>query len=180
MRLEEARRVKAEAMKLIRSADAAQAKETGGMVALYPRTDVAQQLVVPGGEPLEELHCTVTYLGQDVTGQDPTELIDYLYHVQSLFQPIEAKIFGSAVFNSAGPEPCVVYLVGGSPDLTPLFQTLKRFVSERYPTAAEQHDPWIPHITATYGHGAGISYEGPVFFDRIGLRWPGADQDFVL
>lgn len=163
-----------------RSADAEQAKATGGMVALYPRVADAQKLVVPGGEPLEELHCTVIFLGEDVRGQDPTELIDNLHYVAGNYGPIQAKIFGSAIFNSTGPDPCVVYLVGGSPDLTPMFRDLKSFVEQRYPTATEQHDPWTPHITAAYGAGVGMSYEGPVLFDRIGLRWPGADQDFIL
>lgn len=164
----------------VRTADAEQAKATGGMVALYPRMDDAQKLVVPGGEPLEDLHCTVTYLGEDVTGQDPTELLDFLYQLAPQFPPIEANIFGSAIFNSSGDEPCVVYLVGNNPHMTPLFQQLRRFVSERYPGAAEQHDPWIPHVTAAYGAGVGMDYEGPVVFDRLGLRWPGADQDFIL
>lgn len=163
-----------------RSADVEQARATGGMVALYPRIHDAQKLVVPGGEPLEELHCTVTFLGEDVTGQDPTELIDQLYYITSNYGPIQAKIFGSAIFNSSGPDPCVVYLVGGSPDITPLFRDLKSFVEHRYPGAAEQHDPYIPHITAAYNAGVGMDYEGPVLFDRIGLRWPGADQDFIL
>lgn len=163
-----------------RSADAEQAKATGGMVALYPRVADGQKLVVPGGEPLAELHCTVIYLGEDVRSQDPTELIDYLHYVSGNYRPIDAKIFGSAVFNSSGPDPCVVYLVGGNPDLSSLFQTLKQYVTERYPGSAEQHDPWIPHITAAYNAGVGMDYEGPVLFDRIGLRWPGADQDFIL
>lgn len=166
--------------KFRRSADAEQAKTTGGMVALMPRVADAQQLLVPGGEPLESLHCTVIYLGQDVRGEDPTELIDYLHYVSSNYQPIEARIFGSAIFNASGPEPCVVYLVGGSPDLTPLFRDLKSFVEQHYPGAAEQHDPWVPHITAAYNAGVGMDYEGPVVFDRIGLRWPGGDQDFIL
>jgi len=166
--------------RLQRSADAEQAKATGGMVALFPRVADAQKLVVPGGEPLEELHCTVVYLGQDVRNQDPTELIDYLHYVSSNYGPIEAKIFSSGVFNSTGPDPCIVYLLGGSPDITPLYRDLRGYVEQRYPGAAEQHDPYIPHITAAYGAGAGIDYEGPVLFDRIGLRWPGADQDFPL
>ena len=166
--------------KTIRSADAEQSKATGGMIALFPRVHDAQKLVVPGGEPLEELHCTLIYLGEDVRGQDPTELIDYLHYVAGNYGPIDAKIFGSAVFNSSSPDPCVVYLVGGSPDITPLYADLKRFVTERYPAAAEQHDPFHPHITAAYGAGVGMAYEGPVLFDRIGLRFPGADQDFPL
>lgn len=169
-----------QAMSFRRSADAEQARATGGMVALYPRVADAQKLVVPGGEPLEDLHCTVIFLGEDVRGQDPTELTDFMHYVSANFRPIEAKIFGSGVFNSTTTDPCVVYLVGGSPDLTPLFRQLKHFTEVHYPGTAEQHDPWIPHITAAYGAGVGMSYEGPVLFDRLGLRWPGADQDFIL
>lgn len=163
-----------------RTADAEQAKATGGMVALMPRVADAQKLVVPGGEPLDDLHATVIYLGQDVTGQDPTELIDHLHYVSGNFVPIEASVFGSGIFNATGPDPCVVYLVGGNPDLTGLFREMKGFVEQRYPGSAEQHDPWTPHITAAYGAGVAIDYEGPILFDRIGLRWPGADQDFPL
>ena len=163
-----------------RSADAEQAKATGGMVALMPRQQDAEMLAVPGGEPVEELHMTVIYLGQDVQGQDPTELINELHYVAGNFQPIEANVFGQAVFNASGEDPCKVYLVGGSPDITGLFRILKDFVGQRYPGAAEQHDPFVPHVTAAYGTDLEISYEGPVLFDRIGLRWPGADQDFIL
>lgn len=171
---------RAESLKRQISADAEQSKATGGMIALYPRLHDAQKLVVPGGEPLDELHCTVIFLGSDVRDQDPTELIDQLHYVTNLYQPIDAKIFGSAIFNSTGPDPCVVYLVGGNPALTHLYRDLKGFVEHRYPGAAEQHDPYVPHITAAYGAGVGMSYEGPVLFDRIGLRWPGADVDFAL
>lgn len=177
MNIDQVRRIKAD---IIRSADAEQAKATGGMVALYPRQQDTELIVVPGGEPTHDLHCTSVYLGQDVQGQDPTELIDHLHYVAPQFGPIEAKIFGSAIFNASGEDPCVVYLVGGSPDITGLFRMLKDFVAERYPGAAEQHDPYFPHITAAYGAGAVLPYEGPIVFDRIGLRWPGADQDFIL
>lgn len=165
---------------MFRSADTEQAKLTGAMVALYPRVTDAQKLVVPGGESLEELHCTVIFLGEDVTGLDPTELVGQLDYVSNNYGPIEANIFAYAAFNPSGPEPCMVYLVGGSPDLTPLHTELKRFVAERYPGSNEQHDLWTPHITAAYGSEVMLSYQGPVVFDRIGLRFPGADQDFPL
>lgn len=164
----------------VRTADAEQAKSTGGMVALFPRVADAQKLVVPGGEPLEDLHCTVVFLGEDVTDQDPTELISQLDYVSGNYTPVDAKIFGYGAFNPASPDPCAVYLVGGNPDIASLYEELRRFVESRYPGAAEQHSPYVPHITAAYGLPAALDYQGPVLFDRIGLRWPGADQDFIL
>lgn len=164
-----------------KTADAEQAKQTGGMVALLPRLADAQNMVVPGGEPLEDLHCTIVYLGEDVSGQDPTELITQLDYVSANFAPIEANIFGIAQFNPSGPEPCMVYLVGDAPDITGLFRELKDFVANRYPGSAEQHDPFTPHITAGYGLTPDqVTYTGPVLFDRLTLHWAGAEHDFPL
>lgn len=160
---------------------AEQAKATGGMVALFPRVADAEKLVVLGGEPLEDLHLTVTYFGEDVRGQDPTELVSQLDYLQGNYGPIEAQVFGFGWFNPVSDEPCAVYLIGGNPDLTHLHMDLKQFALEHYPGAAEQHDPWTPHITAGYGLSTdALSYQGPVTFDRFGLRWPEADEDFPL
>jgi hypothetical protein len=166
---------------LHKTADAEQAKHTGGMVALMPRLADAENLVVPGGEPIDDLHLTVVYLGEDVSGQDPTELITQLDYVSANFSPIEANVFGIAQFNPDGDEPCMVYIVGGSPDITGMFRELKGFVESRYPGAAEQHDPYCPHITAGYGlTPEQVTYTGPVTFDRLSLHWAGLKQDFPL
>lgn len=44
---------------------------TGGMIALVPSNDSLVNLVVPGGDPVTELHLTLAYLGDDVTGWEP-------------------------------------------------------------------------------------------------------------
>ena len=90
-------------------------------------------------------------------------------------------MFGLAQFNPDGDDPCMVYLVGGSPDITDMFRSLRDFVKDRYPGAASQHDPYVPHITAGYGlDPEDLHYTGPVAFDRLALRWPDNDQDFPL
>jgi hypothetical protein len=43
---------------------------TGGMIALVPSNDSLVNLVVPGGDPVTELHLTLAYLGDDVTDWD--------------------------------------------------------------------------------------------------------------
>jgi len=164
-----------------KDADVEQSKQTGGMVALYPRRADAELLVVDGGESLDELHCTVIFLGEDVRDQDPTELISHLDEVSSNYTTIEATITSRTEFNHAGETPAAVYLVGGSDDLTPMFREMKSFIEGRYPDSDEQFDPWVPHITIGYGMDIHkLDYSGPVEFDRLCLRWPGHDQDWTL
>lgn len=163
------------------TADAEEAKQTGGMVALYPRTHDAETLAVKGGESVDDLHMTVVYLGKDVSGQSPDELITELDDLSSQFSKIEADVFGIAQFNPDGEEPCMVYIVGGSPDISELFRKLKTFVEDRYPGAKEQHDPYCPHVTAGYDlKPEQVTYTGPVTFDRLGLSWAGETHFFDL
>lgn len=158
-----------------------QAKKTGGMVALYPRSQDIDVLHIDDGEPKDDMHCTVIYLGEDVSDQDPTELISQLDQTCGHFPPIHANVFAHALFNPDGEEPCAVYLIGGNTDLGELHRELKSFVAGRYPGAAEQHDPYVPHITAGYDLAVTeLDYTGPIEFDRIGLRWPDHDQDWTL
>jgi len=75
----------------------------------------------------------------------------------------------------------MVYIVGGSPDISGMFRVLKDFVEARYPGAHEQHDPFVPHITAGYGLAPDqVTYTGPVTFDRVSLHWAGDVKDFPL
>jgi 2'-5' RNA ligase len=165
----------------IKDASAEQSKKTGGMIALYPRQADLENLVVEGGEPIKDLHMTVIFLGEDVTGQDPTELISQLDTVADQYTKIEAQVFAHASFNPKGDEPCAVYLVGDNIDIMDLYEDLKDFVSKRYPGSKEQHPIFTPHVTAGYGLDMSkLEYTGPITFESIGLRWPGHDQDWTL
>ena len=171
-------------------ADAEQAKSTGGMIALYPRQDDALKLAVPGGEPVEELHVTLAYLGEDVTGLDPEPLITALYGVTDPVTVITARIMGHALFNPDGgddpeepKEPCVVYLVSDSDQIPDLHTQVMNLIEEygvHYPMP-KQHNPYIPHITAGYSLPIeALSYTGPVLFDRVALEFAGQTHDFPL
>jgi len=165
----------------IKDASAEQSKKTGGMIALYPRQHDVEKLYINGGEPQEDLHMTVIFLGEDVRGQDPTELITQLDYVAQNYGPIDAKVFAHAAFNPTGDEPCAVYLVGDNIDIVDLYNDLRKFVEDRYPGSKEQHPVYTPHITAGYNmQVTRLNYTGPVLFDRIGLRWPEHDQDWTL
>ena len=161
-------------------ADAEQAKQTGGMVALYPRSDYAEMLTVPGGEPTEDLHLTLVYLGQDVTGISDGGLWSDVATISFNYSEITASIFGHGVFNSID-DPCSVYLVGNSPEIDQLHTDVLQAAMQDFPELPEQHVPFHPHITAMYGNPPLVGqYEGPIVFDRLGFVFAGEFQNIPL
>lgn len=169
----------------IREADAEQAKATGGMVALFPRQDVAEALVIPGGEPIEDLHLTLAYLGEDVSDLPRDNLALAISQLADHYATaIQARVMGHAVFNpDGGPtgefDPCCVYLIGDSQEIAPLRQQVVEACQSTLPNLHKQHEPFIPHVTAGYGSHQ-LSYTGPIVFDRLCLDWAGDQLSFPL
>lgn len=164
-----------------KEADAEQAKSTGGMLAAYPRDDFAAQLAVPGGEPLEDLHLTLFYFGEDVTempGQ--AEIVQAASGIADQFGGgVTARVFGHAILNPTGAEPCAVYLVGNSDDLADLHHQLEQVVTPY--VSQDQHRPWLPHITAGYGlDPSALGFSGDIVLDRIALQWAGQEYPLSL
>jgi hypothetical protein len=168
---------------VLRLADAEQARAAGGLIALYPRAVDAQTLAIPGGEALEDLHLSLVDFGQDVRGFSDAELRRRLEALMAgPTHPIEAQVFGHAVLNpDHGPSgAAVVYLVGDSTDLASLRSRILQF-SEQLSPPPIRHEPWLAHITASYGlSDVFLTYTGPVVFDRIGLSWAGHITYFPL
>jgi 2'-5' RNA ligase len=166
--------------------DAEQDKQSGGMIALYLRPDDAHKLAVPGGEPVEDIHLTLAYLGEDVSGLDPSALYHAVASIVDNVTVITARIMGYGLFNpDGGPDgdkdPCAVYLVSDSEQIPDLHNDIQHAVEENFPDAPPQHKPFIPHVTAGYGLDiAQLSYTGPILFDRVGLDWAGDDHFFPL
>lgn len=156
---------------------------TSGMVALVPSADDADKLAINGGEDPGDVHLTLAYLGDDVSQLSPQERNGLagaiLDHAQNL-APITARVMGHAGFNPDGGadgdmDPCAVYLVGDSPVIPGLHDDMAM------QTSAEQHTPFIPHITAGYGKKpSDLSYAGPVTFDRLRLALGDQSYDFPL
>jgi 2'-5' RNA ligase len=145
-------------------------ENTGGMVALVPSEDSAKLLALSteDGEPADELHLTLTYLGDDVSTMNESDrraIVKAAEKAAETTPPVSARVFAHATFNPDGHEdrkPCAVYLVGGTDELDDLRREFDRFASE------EQHQPYIPHVTAGYGlTAADLSFTGPVTFDAI-------------
>lgn len=151
-----------------------------GMVALLPQDP--ERLVVPGGLPADQVHLTLAFLGEDVTGWDGTRrrLLEQLVWsaAHSIGEPITVRVMGHATFNPDGHDgrrPCAVHLAGDSDRLVPVRDqvgtALAAALGDDYPT---QHAPFIPHITAGDGlTAANLSFTGSVVFDRVALALAG-------
>lgn len=178
-------------------------RRTDGMVALIPAE--ASSLAVDGGDPVEDLHLTLAYLGEDVMSWRPEEreavhemarrlttpLADELgaEPVAARIAPLEARVFSHAVFNpDGGPdgdkEPAAVYLFGDggdelrwAHDLT--HSELRSALGDS--TLPEQHSPFHPHVTAGYGLDVNaLNFTGPVRFDRLRVALGDEVTDYPL
>jgi len=160
---------------------------TGGFLGLVP--DNAGQLAVDGGDPPEQMHLTLLYLGDDVASLDPAQL-DQLRELVTAsapaLDPVDARIIGHAVLNPDGSgdrKPCAVYLVGDSTGLDPLRQWAQWVTTahDDYPTPPEQHSPVLYHVTAGYGLKPDqLTYAGPVRFATLRLALAGDVLDVPL
>ena len=162
---------------------------TGGMLALVPDNYAA--LAVDGGEPPEQLHLTLLYLGDNVTdwpeGQ-AAQLRELVAASAPALDPVDARVIGHAVLNPDGgadgeTEPCAVYLVGDAPGLDPLraWAAWVTTTHDDYPTPPQQHDPVLYHVTAGYGiDPAQLSFTGPVRFSTLRLALAGDVLDVPL
>ncbi|MGH7743217.1 MAG: hypothetical protein ACREQ5_00135 [Candidatus Dormibacteria bacterium] len=162
-----------------------------GMVALLPADQGALALDSKSALPPSEIHLTLVYLGDDVSGWDSTrrQLLNQAARsaATAIGAPIEARVMGHATFNpDGGPDgdrdPCAVHLIGDTDRLAPartmLATTMATLLGEDYPT---QHEPFIPHTTAGEGLVAGdLTYCGQVVFDRLVLALAGDWQEYPL
>lgn len=175
-----------------------------GMIALVPAAPDA--LTVDGGDPADQLHLTLAYLGDDVAAW-PESYVGEVHRIISTMsgaqhaeegepvpqfstaRPLTANVFSHAVFNPNGDngrDPATVYLFDGDADRFEI-EDLAHHVQNRLRDALgeidfpEQHKPWVPHLTAGYGVPVdGLTYTGPVTFDRVRVALGGEITDYPL
>jgi 2'-5' RNA ligase len=171
----------------------------GCMIALMPTAEDAERLAIPGGEPAEELHCTLYYLGKtDAHDTDSrTALADELTALAQDMPQITAKVFGAAHWNGDSDEPSWVWSVGDGPDEAPVteygagleaYRSLAAHALLRSGTSTlipKPHSPWVAHICAAYSDDPAMLTElerrlGEVTFDRIRLSFGDDDRDIPL
>lgn len=137
-----------------------QQPHTGIMIAFMIDPETASQLALPGGEPIEDLHCTLAYLGDMYDEAQPgklhpAETQETLKTVLAAFAdsttPLQGKVGGIGRFTpseSSGEMSPMIALVN-----TPGLQDWRRRLVETLQTAnyhvANDFD-YTPHITLSY------------------------------
>ncbi|PWI06521.1 hypothetical protein DIZ27_32795 [Streptomyces sp. NWU339] len=168
----------------------------GGMIALLPTAEDAERLALEGGEPADELHCTLVFLGDqgaDWTPEQRAELVSLVRDAaRNLTGPIRARAFGVNHWNPSSDKPAWVWAVGDDTehdgpalhDAAVLAYQALEDTHER-PEIPAQHSPWVAHVTATYDTDTWplepmSERVGPITFDCVRLAFGGEHFDIPL
>lgn len=168
---------------------------TGSMIALVPAEPEA--LAVRDGEPQEQLHVTLWFLGE--ADDQPIEfqhrLLQQVRDVAARLLPVPGQVFGAAVWNPTGDHPCAVLNVGG-PGLEDLREAVRLGVEiAALETAAaggdlfempDNHTPWAAHMCVGYSDDPvsllpeALATVGPVLLDTVRLTFGAEVHDFPM
>jgi len=134
-------------------------KSDGIMVALKVPTDAARLLALEGGQPPEDLHLTLAYLGKrdEFTPEQLGTLHDIVGAIARTSQPVETQVRGYDVFPDTDDGPCLYATVDTTQSLLDLQETVVEAVSSygMPPQGKGQSNGrWIPHITLAYRESA--------------------------
>jgi 2'-5' RNA ligase len=135
------------------------------MVALYPPPETAAGLAIAGGDPPDQLHLTLCYLGTALeVGTNAIDRVkDVCRVVASCFPPVLGKVSGVGRF-SGGPAPDaedVVYASVDAPGLAELRQRLAEHLAGCGIAYSKAHG-FTPHITL-----AKVAPDAPSPVERI-------------
>ncbi|MCX4799669.1 NAD(+)--rifampin ADP-ribosyltransferase [Streptomyces sp. NBC_01242] len=123
----------------------------GVMVAFVPPREVAEQLAREGGQPVEDLHVTLAYLG-DVADYTPEQL-KLLPQIVSSWairqKPVELRIGGTGKFNNPAEGQHVLYASVDIPGGAQLHADLARYLQGHGYKLPSEHG-WTPHLTLAY------------------------------
>lgn len=169
-------------------------EHSGAMIALVPSDSDLDRLTVAGGEPRDELHLTLYYLG-DAANVDDATRVEMINAVRGLLEsrdepPVVGHAFGVAHWNPEGDDPAWVLNVGDAPDGESLGY-VRGVVTEALHDASvayvmpEQHTPWQPHICLVYSRDPDWHVDlrdrlGDVTFDRVRFAFGGDVTDLPL
>jgi 2'-5' RNA ligase len=170
---------------------------TGAMVALIPSEADAERLAVDGGEPVDQLHITLMYLGTaaDIPDEAKTQIVSTLQQTAAGWPALEVDGFAVSIFNPPGHssladgkdrDSCIVLGISGDrlADVHDVVNEAVRGFADGF-ALPEQHTPWVPHLTLTYTDDVGrvaelVDRAGPVTFDRIRVAFGGNNVDIPL
>lgn len=156
------------------------AAHTGVMVALFPSPATAGMLAQPGGEPAEDLHVTLAFLGDaDQLDQAAVQrLAQTVAGWATTVAPLPAVISGTGRFTS-GPEP-VIYASVDTPDLPAARERLVEALSGAGLEPSSEHG-FTPHMTLAYEDRYVVVPDPlPLTFETVTLAVAGERMSFPL
>ena len=166
---------------------------SGAMIALMPTPGDAERLAIEGGEPADQLHCTLRYLGKGADFDDTARaaIVDSVRMLAEGMPQIVSKLFGAAHWNGNGDEPSWVWSVGDDPEHGQSLEAAQGMAEEALLMAPMDvelptpHTPWVAHVCAAYSDELDliIALEerlGPIVFDRVRVTFAGDHTDIPL
>lgn len=181
---------------ILSDATAAAVEHTGAMIALVPTTEDAERLALDDGEPADELHLTLWFLGEGADwGEDQRrELIANVTAAAANLPRLTAWAFGVNHWNPGSDSPSWVWAVGDDRDAPASATTLHEMRSvatyaledgHNNPELPVQHSPWVPHVCGAYDADPWpldpmTERVGEVTFDRIRIAFAGEQTDIPL
>lgn len=153
------------------------AERNGAMVALYPSPDVAETLAQDAGEPAEDLHLTLAFLGDasELEGVDALKAV--VAGIAAAAPPLTGEVAGIGHF-TAGPEP-VTYASPDVPGLAELRQAVCDGCEGAGAEPSTDHG-WTPHITLAYAHSEPDIPNLALAFNTLSLVVAGERTDYPL
>jgi 2'-5' RNA ligase len=160
---------------------------TGVMVALFPPESVAKQIALPDGEPIEELHVTIGYLGdyQDLPITEQ-QLVDVVRNWAPTSDVQDGVYSGKGLFvGEEIPEGCCTILTVDINTLPQFHRHLVDVVNRLGNGTAlvKSNHGFTPHTTLAYGNRLDeveISEPIPVRFEQISVVWGSSRTDITL
>lgn len=158
---------------------------TGAMIALVPSDADLARLALEDGEPAEELHLTLAYLGEaaDISDEMRQQIITQA--AQYFTSPVSTEAFSVNVFNPHNPEMATALVLGVKGEELEGPRSNVVSAVRGFFNMPEQHAPWIPHVTMIYTDELTRGLElteklGPITFDKIRFAFGGEVTDLYL
>lgn len=170
---------------------AATPAHTGAMIALVPSAADLDRLAFDGGEPRDELHLTLLFLGE-AASHTPEMRQSVIANVASLFGtsgPLTANGFGVDYWNPTSDTPAWVLAVGDDAadlvDLDDMQERAQQAINACGCEIPEQHTPWAPHVCLAYSTDTTLMEQlvdrcGPITFDTVRVAFGDDVSDMAL
>jgi 2'-5' RNA ligase len=159
---------------------------TGAIVALMIPPEVAGKLALPGGEPPEEMHITLAYLGE-TGGISSKAARAMVQEWAARTPPVTGMVNGVGKFNHDDDGQAAFYVSFDAPSLPRLHDSLMSHIEYQYPPmqAGPMLHGFTPHITLAYiAPDAPLPLESieaiPITFERASLLYAFERFDFDL